>query len=581
MKRLLSIICAAVLAAAAITGCDLPQGSNTSQKPAAIDIVSPEESGCSVDYDESTRTLTISGRGEFRPGDDPELQRALAAATYPEKVVISPGITVLGEYCFSENEDEVVEGNHEDEVVEGNHFDRIKTIEIADTVTAIEDFALPSESLTSVKLPGKLVYLGSYAFSCCDKMTEIEIPGSVSTIPCNCFFGNKNLKRVVLGEGVAVIEDGAFDACDSLEELVLNDGLTVIAPCAFSDCERLSDIELPESLKIIGNNAFINCSAMKSVTIPESVEYIGRYAFGYNSYGEYFDEDTNRIEGFTIKGVRGSAAQTYARQNGFAFEDEDGNITTESEPAVARYEYDENSGSLRVYGDGIISNPGDYDETVPWSKKDLDIKSVTVEDGVTAVDEISFYASQNNGVPLDACGRIETVKLSGSVRYIGGGAFYDCLSLRDISFENGLRFIESMAFDGCKSLKQISLPETVQYIDYSFGRCTGLESIDLSRTGVASIDRVCSDCDSLKEVKLPDSLSAIGSGALMNCPSLKSITIPKSVRYIGPKAFGYYYVEKDGTDAIEKTDGFVVKGCKNTAAEQYALDNGFSFEAMD
>ena len=144
-----------------------------------------------------------------------------------------------------------------------------------------------------------------------------------------------------------------------------------------------------------------------------------------------------------------------------------------------------------------------------------------------------------------------------------------------------MRFIESMAFDGCKSLKQISLPETVQYIDYSFGCCTGLESIDLSRTGVTSIDRVCSDCDSLKEVKLPDSLSAIGSGALMNCPSLKSITIPKSVRYIGPKAFGYYYVEKDGTDAIEKTDGFVVKGCKNTAAEQYALDNGFSFEAMD
>ena len=51
---------------------------------------------------------------------------------------------------------------------------------------------------------------------------------------------------------------------------------------------------------------------MKTVTIPESVKVIGREALGYLSSKQY--EQGYKVEGFTIRGVAGSAAEKYAKR---------------------------------------------------------------------------------------------------------------------------------------------------------------------------------------------------------------------------------------------------------------------------
>ena len=77
----------------------------------------------------------------------------------------------------------------------------------------------------------------------------------------------------------------------------------------------------------IGYSAFSEYTRLKSVTIPKTVTYIGHVAFGYNQYqyedDYYYDEEDNYYylptEGFTIYGIKGFYAETYAKENDFTF----------------------------------------------------------------------------------------------------------------------------------------------------------------------------------------------------------------------------------------------------------------------
>ncbi len=95
--------------------------------------------------------------------------------------------------------------------------------------------------------------------------------------------------------------------------------VTSIGESAFYGCDGLTGITIPNTVTSIGVEAFYNCTGLSSITIPESVISIGDDAFGY-----YTDEKTymlTKIEGFTIYGKKGSAAETYANNNGFEFID--------------------------------------------------------------------------------------------------------------------------------------------------------------------------------------------------------------------------------------------------------------------
>ena len=76
----------------------------------------------------------------------------------------------------------------------------------------------------------------------------------------------------------------------------------------------ITAIDLPEGLTNIGSYSFQFCDASTSVTIPGSVTSIGVRAFGY-----YYDKGYQKIDGFTISGYAGSAAENYATENGFEF----------------------------------------------------------------------------------------------------------------------------------------------------------------------------------------------------------------------------------------------------------------------
>ena len=88
-------------------------------------------------------------------------------------------------------------------------------------------------------------------------------------------------------------------------------------------------------------------------------------------------------------------------------------------------------------------------------------------------------------------------------------------------------------------------------------------------------------------ITLPETLVTIEKEAILSCENIKEITIPRNVKNIGEHALGYEMklVPVCGSSetyiAFYRMDDFIIKGYKGTAAETYALQNRFTFIALD
>ena len=180
---------------------------------------------------------------------------------------------------------------------------------------------------------------------------------------------------------------------------------------------------------------------------------------------------------------------------------------------------------------------------------------ITIPDSVTRIGEFTF----------SGCESLKSITIPDSVTSIGREAFSGCESLTSITIPDCVTSIGNGAFYGCKSLTSITIPDSVTSIgEGAFRNCKSLTSITIPDS-VASIgDYTFASCTSLTSITIPDSVTSIGENAFYYCYSLKSITIPDSVTSIGEDAFMYCY-------------NLTIYGYKNTAAEEYALNNGFKF----
>ena len=192
----------------------------------------------------------------------------------------------------------------------------LTSVTIPDSVTSISDYAFSDcSALTSVTIGNSVTSIGEYAFYGCSSLTSVTIPDSVTSIGYYAFYSCSSLMRVTIPDSVTSIGEGAFSNCSSLTSVTIPDSVTSISDHAFDGCSSLTSVMIGNSVTRIGNYAFEGCSSLTIVTIPDSVTNIGNKAFGwYYKNGGY-----KRIDGFTIYGYEGTAAQTYAEENEFTF----------------------------------------------------------------------------------------------------------------------------------------------------------------------------------------------------------------------------------------------------------------------
>ncbi len=165
--------------------------------------------------------------------------------------------------------------------------------------------------IISVVIKSGVTSIGSTAFYECDNLTSVTIPNSVTSIGVGVFVHCSSLASITIPSSITSIDKGAFFGCTSLKSVTIPGSVTSIGEQAFLGCFSLTSIIIPNSVNSIGELAFYDCYRLTSVTIPQSVTQIGKEALGY-TYGV-------KVDGFTICAKKGTAAEKYAKDNGFKF----------------------------------------------------------------------------------------------------------------------------------------------------------------------------------------------------------------------------------------------------------------------
>ena len=417
------------------------------------------------------------------------------------------------------------------------------------------------------------------AFELTVGLKKIEIPSSVKKIGDSAF-DLSTVSEIKFNEGLETIGNSAFNTWGSFEKITLPSTVKSIGEECFNSYKPYL-IELNDGLERVGKQAFICNFANQSVKIPASVTEIGEKAFGYSDSGK-------KAENFTIYGYRGTAAETYANENGFTFipldlvEFERFEDTTSTSPV-----YD-----VTVHSGAVVEERQYAELYEEWSEDHYWINKLTFDArGVAPITINDYGFAGANGAPgyirtIDFIGSgdvvfdsqvfnftgIESLTLPANVKFKDNaeGIFTSCLRLKtaDIYCD-----VVPKMFDDCNSLETVNFKGNTTSIPYAAFRNCNIKRLDIPSSVKSIGEEAFFGSYQMAAVTLRSGLSSIGAKAFYD-NNFKFVIIPASVTSIGEKAFGYISDSKT-------IDGFTIYGYRGTAAETYANENGFTFIPLD
>ena len=227
-------------------------------------------------------------------------------------------------------------------------------------------------------------------------------------------------------------------------------------------------------------------------------------------------------------------------------------------------------GNLTISGSGAI----DYYENsnYPWKSYSNNIKTVTIEQGVTSIAEGSFSSLTNltkatladsvtsiGRAGFAGCSSLAEINLPDTITEIGEYSF-TATALKNVTLPSSLHTVSSNLFSGCRSLESVYIPDGVTEMEGSIFAGSSLKTVRLpddlryipedmfSNSDLESIELPSSLCEiranafyscHLTEITLPEGVEAIGSSAFASCSRLKSVILPGTLTNIREEAFSF------------------------------------------
>ena len=328
----------------------------------------------------------------------------------------------------------------------------LTSVKFPETVNRIGNWAfLDCEGLKNVNIPDGVKRIESWTFSNCSSLTNITVPDSVTVLDGLAFSYCTNLKNIELSKNLTEIGMGALSHCTSLETIDIPDSVIIMDNIAMAGCSELKSVNIGSNLKTVGGQVFAGCTSLekvnvnlnnknytsengiwydknktkiilypynkkdsayttptslkelcngyvgsygtlldnsnlKTVTIEKNVAKIDDYAIGF-----VFDFDNykiNKVKDFTVKGYRGTVAESYAKKNSFNFVALDKTLQT---PSISKLE--NTSGGIKISWNKVSGAYGYrvYQKTSNGWKRIKDTTATSYTDSAVSVNQTKTY----------------------------------------------------------------------------------------------------------------------------------------------------------------------------------------------
>ncbi|MGN1194043.1 MAG: leucine-rich repeat protein, partial [Acutalibacteraceae bacterium] len=460
-----------------------------------------------------------------------------------------------------------------------------------------------NKEITGVVIPETVTEIEDYAFIACSNLDYIRILGSRVNLGFQVF----NDTAAYLAQKKSnepTYLDGYLLNCDTLDysvkEITVKTGTRGIAKQALNYVTNLRKVRFPmsnchiyDSEETFNRNIIIYGNP--GSTAEEYAKKYSRTFLAYCSHPEkkeYAETETTCMSiGYTA-GVGCEACGEWFSGHEIKTEihhrDENGDgvcddcenkvtgITRSGKCGETAYFIYYNDQSVIIDGRGAVNS---Y-----TFRNSEDIKKLTVNEGITSINEYAFVADiydlklpdslvsigdnafsftyiQSLELPdnLVYLGKgalggstIESLYIGKSLETIGGSlsSYYDLKEITVsednryyISDENGVLFNKEQSVLICyprgKTDKEYTIPETVRYIgDYAF-KGSHIEKAVLPE-GLEEIGAHAFDyCQYMTQINLPQSLKLISDSAFYMCRSISSIELPESLSVLGANSFAY------------------------------------------
>lgn len=419
----------------------------------------------------------------------------------------------------------------------------LKKIVIPGTVKKISSSAFAFNStLEEVVLEEGIREIGDQAFNGCTKLRTVKLPQSLKTIEQLAFYNCSNLESINIPSEVQNIGSYVFADCRALNSVKIEEGVTKVTSKEFSDCTNLTSITIPSTVTNINPNAFDRCTNLNEIILSNNKNYV-------MSEGMLKTSDETQIIFIT--------AATLKNSNTFIIPEN----TTKFETNISVYK---NITQIQIPASLVKLGTAEiFPET---------INSVIVDSkNITFVSENGILYTKDDKKLIMCYSKEKDIRIPEGMLSISNHSFMQATNAENVTLPDSLVSIEGFAFVFGNNYKKIHIGKNTSDISPTFKvlNYNGIVEIDSNNKyytikdnilyskdektlvcalyritgkleiakGVEKIKRWAFDAQSMDEVIIQEGLKIIENAAFSQCDRLKRIEIPSSVTTIGADCF--------------------------------------------